>query len=294
MNMASAMYPTGRISSFRREENIAHWSKEEKERVRRYLGDSIICEFVGYNWFCKRTTTQIGDKIETAELILGYSKGANLYIAWNAFLHRQIRNRKPTGSLSFGMVNFLKIDEIYGMRPVYHRPNGFSGNYEKLLAIKPYFLHEFCENPFSYLLPDPSDEGYKENTLYASPACPEPRIWREIPGIELLETARRRCNCTRAIREGRFKDRVFQKYSPPHCEICGIDLEPILEAAHIVAVKDKGSDATENGMCLCRNHHRMFDKGLICIDIRSKTFVITNPEAATLMNLEVEKSYPLK
>ena len=37
----------------------------------------------------------------------------------------------------------------------------------------------------------------------------------------------------------------------------------MLEAAHIRAVADGGDDSTDNGILLCRNHHKMYDEGII-------------------------------
>ena len=39
-----------------------------------------------------------------------------------------------------------------------------------------------------------------------------------------------------------------------------------MEAAHIKAVNGNGRDVPENGICLCRNHHKMFDSNLIKIN----------------------------
>ena len=35
-----------------------------------------------------------------------------------------------------------------------------------------------------------------------------------------------------------------------------------------MAVADGGSDDVRNGICLCANHHRLFDKKLIQIDLK--------------------------
>jgi hypothetical protein len=47
------------------------------------------------------------------------------------------------------------------------------------------------------------------------------------------------------------------------CAVCAIDLKPMLDAAHIRGVDDRGSDDPRNGLILCKNHHAAFDAGLI-------------------------------
>ncbi len=50
------------------------------------------------------------------------------------------------------------------------------------------------------------------------------------------------------------------------CALCSVDVRILLDAAHVVPVKDRGSDHPENGIMLCANHHRAFDEGLVAID----------------------------
>lgn len=53
------------------------------------------------------------------------------------------------------------------------------------------------------------------------------------------------------------------------CAFCGISIPEILEAAHIIPwTKARREDAFSptNGLLLCRNHHRLFDDGLLTVD----------------------------
>ena len=56
-----------------------------------------------------------------------------------------------------------------------------------------------------------------------------------------------------------------------HCQVCGIRLEtrigPYAEAAHIrpLGMPHDGPDLEENILCLCPNHHVLFDRGVITI-----------------------------
>lgn len=48
--------------------------------------------------------------------------------------------------------------------------------------------------------------------------------------------------------------------------------EKILEAAHVVGVTQDGKDNADNGLCLCRNYHKLYDSGLLNIDIIENRF----------------------
>jgi predicted restriction endonuclease len=47
------------------------------------------------------------------------------------------------------------------------------------------------------------------------------------------------------------------------CAVCAVDLKPLLDAAHIRGVADRGSDDPRNGLILCKNHRAAFDARLI-------------------------------
>lgn len=66
-----------------------------------------------------------------------------------------------------------------------------------------------------------------------------------------------------AVRNKRFAKNVLQAYGHK-CAICGTQLK-LVEAAHIVPVKDNGTDEVVNGLALCANHHKAFDDGLILL-----------------------------
>jgi len=64
--------------------------------------------------------------------------------------------------------------------------------------------------------------------------------------------------------QGKFRQRVLSSYENS-CAVCHIDDKSLLRAAHIVDVKDGGTDEIDNGICLCANHETAFDKGLLRI-----------------------------
>lgn len=74
-----------------------------------------------------------------------------------------------------------------------------------------------------------------------------------------------------------FRDEILNTYSH-ECLICGCDVDETLEAAHILEVRDRpefGAD-TSNGLCMCRNHHAMFDRRLLLISAEGEVSIESN------------------
>lgn len=64
-----------------------------------------------------------------------------------------------------------------------------------------------------------------------------------------------------------FRHAVMRAYGR-RCAVCGVSYHQCLEAAHIIpwatATPEQRISPT-NGICLCANHHRLFDRGLLTI-----------------------------
>jgi len=82
---------------------------------------------------------------------------------------------------------------------------------------------------------------------------------------------RRRVAAQRLARDARFTKAIVQAYEA-RCCFCGLG-GGIVEAAHIKPVADRGPDEIKNGVALCPNHHRLFDKGYLLIS--PTTFAVT-------------------
>lgn len=61
-----------------------------------------------------------------------------------------------------------------------------------------------------------------------------------------------------------FRRNILSAYHSV-CIVTGVSIESVLEAAHIVPIKDKGSDQIDNGLCLRSDIHQLFDSGHIKI-----------------------------
>lgn len=78
-----------------------------------------------------------------------------------------------------------------------------------------------------------------------------------------VERARRASS--QLVRSSTFSKRVIEAYGGL-CAMCGLDLG-LIEGAHIYPAQAPGSpDEIWNGLALCSNHHRAFDKHWIRVD----------------------------
>lgn len=79
-----------------------------------------------------------------------------------------------------------------------------------------------------------------------------------LPGGERETTAKER------IHQAEFRERLLKKYN--HCCLCSVSNHDLLNASHIKPWnKSEPAEKTDinNGLLLCPNHDRLFDKGFI-------------------------------
>ncbi len=88
----------------------------------------------------------------------------------------------------------------------------------------------------------------------------------------------------RLERSSCFKFDAIKRFSG-HCAVSGISVVEMLDGAHVIPVKDGGSDDPRNALLLSASHHRAFDKHLWVI--HPKTFEIeTKPMGPTLSQMK--------
>lgn len=76
----------------------------------------------------------------------------------------------------------------------------------------------------------------------------------------------------------RFAFDVYKRYGT-ECAVCGLNVQGLLQAAHLLSKKDGGSDDARNGLPLCANHHLAFDRGYWCVDTDLKLHAQSNGPA---------------
>jgi hypothetical protein len=69
------------------------------------------------------------------------------------------------------------------------------------------------------------------------------------------------------------------------CAVCSMQVRPLLDAAHIRGVAEKGFDDCRNGLILCNNHYSAFDAHLI--NFRPETGAVVFCQGVTATQLRV-------
>jgi putative restriction endonuclease len=113
-------------------------------------------------------------------------------------------------------------------------------------------------------------ENYREEARVVLARLDIDRVdWREGEEIYLRSWAER--TVMQRLHQGDFRRRVMRAYSGT-CAICLLKYEQLLDAAHIDRDRsDEGDPHTNNGIALCKIHHRAYDLNLIGI---SPTYVV--------------------
>jgi putative restriction endonuclease len=102
-----------------------------------------------------------------------------------------------------------------------------------------------------------------ENEVFTSSKVTEDGAFYSIP-------CRKETTILRIVRDTKQAQRIKELYDYC-CQVCGVRLEgtagPYAEAAHIkpLGIPHNGSDSIDNLLCLCPNHHVLFDYGAFSV-----------------------------
>ena len=86
----------------------------------------------------------------------------------------------------------------------------------------------------------------------------------------------------------KFRFKVMKRYGVK-CVFCEVSRPELVDAAHLIAKRDSGSDDPRNGLPICALHHRAVDARLLLIDPVTLEFCIKD-NGPTLDELKVTKS----
>lgn len=166
-------------------------------------------------------------------------------IIWNNIVRKERGKQIKTFSVSkYTWNTLLRLDEIIKCDYITDEKN----IYHKVLFIRNDAL-EFYINDLYYLIePSNDDDGFPNELLKE----------------ENYNSERKRITSTRASRDYKFREKVLRRFGYK-CAVCRCHEKKLLQAAHIIPIKDNGDDDPNNGICLCANHHLMYDNGLIKI-----------------------------
>lgn len=106
----------------------------------------------------------------------------------------------------------------------------------------------------------------------------------EEPFIAFDKKPKRLSEVNARERDPRFAFKV-KKRSGSACAVCRLDVKGLIDAAHVIPVKEGGSDHPANGLPLCPTHHRAFDSGLFWIE--PETLEVHTASAETTASLRI-------
>lgn len=229
---------------------------EIRERLFKYYGHKIICR-IGTSKMVYNATQENYQKADIAVYIhLEY----RIAVIWN-LERRRVNNKEVKNLVALNSWENALPDR--NLIRAYYKRMGPSANapLEKVLLMDIDVLEEIMEDLYAYLQINKYDKEYPLN---------------ETPHEEdLFVENRERVSTSRWERDRNFRMKVLKAYGN-RCAICRCEESTLLQAAHIVAVSDGGNDALENGICLCSNHHIMFDKKLLEIDFVNNELLSVN------------------
>ena len=219
-------------------------NRYEKELYNIY-GDVIKCQVA------KSDTTKIecslnNELLSTIDFLIYINESRKIAVIWNVAFQRKLYSTSHTFSLTEKWHELLQDDfkvavfyKDFKTSSVDRKEKVVATTIDNLFNLNLYELMEFSKD----------DENFPE-------------------ALKKDKTIRERGLVERLKRDHNFRKKVLPSYNY-QCAVCRCSEEKLLEAAHIIAVKDGGSDDIENGVCLCANHHLMFDSDLIKIDFKN-------------------------
>lgn len=164
-------------------------------------------------------------------------------------------------ALSYSSLNGLPVRVVRGAGHDSPYSPGSGYSYDGLYSVDDYW-HEIGRSGFRIwryrLTKLPEQPGEEEELDVAETEEP-------------AEPLRRETTVLRIVRDTTQARRTKELYDY-RCQMCGIRLEGLAElyaeAAHIrpLGVPHRGPDTPDNLLCLCPNHHVLFDHGGLVID----------------------------
>lgn len=189
------------------------------------------------------------------------------FIVWNYERHKEMHNAGASiNSCSLGIsldsidFSFEKFIDVY--KQLGHR--GPKQPFEKVLIVKESFFENFFLECDRYMAFNEEDISFPTTN---SDAVNRAHSWAN----SLL---RKRYSTSQAKRDAIFRDEVLTRYHC-RCAICGCDVVTMLQAAHEhgYTVAETSYDDPEHGICLCANHHLLYDKEELEIDLAKGIFI---------------------
>ena len=194
-----------------------------------------------------------------------------VFIIWDCHVHR--KEHISTTVFRTGKTWNELLDTTHTRTYPFYRPlkgNKRDGPIEKVYVVSVQDYIDFFVHLKQYMAFNDYDET-------SETVCNYTDFKATIMDSSLSADERKIYSSKRKQRDARFRELVLASYGRK-CAICRCPIESLLQAAHLkgheVAISDLSEDRAENGICLCANHHLMYDNDLIEIDISHRTIQV--------------------
>lgn len=237
---------------------LKYWDANSKSILKKHIPDEYyrVGRPLGR---CSHRTTK---KFDTEEIVIVYDLSYKVFIVWCTELHKHAFTSK-SHELTLGTKgeDYLKeqsYDDLKNKITVVKKRlkiNSQTVN-ESVFIIGKNAFNDFCKN-YKYFILQSNLDAIEELDVET-----QNDFYRKYIKRYALE------------RNPMFRMKILDKYNHT-CIVCGAKEDKMLQSAHIKAASKGGSDETNNGYCLCANHHLLFDSGKLSIDIENGIFNYT-------------------
>lgn len=204
---------------------------------------------------------------ERAKYVVKVFEAQDLFMVWDCARHR---GYKSIGAAQSAYSSVASWEDIkWGESPIIdcYKQIGSGGAerpYEKVLIVRMSFFDQFFMNCEEYMSFNEFDEHFPCNNGNAINAAHK---WS-------TQRVRQRYSTSRLSRDASFTKQVLEAYGY-QCAICGCDIREMLQADHEhgYTVAETSYDDPAHGVCLCANHHLLYDSDMLIIDLPNKSYM---------------------
>lgn len=206
------------------------------------------------------TSVKIKTALRDAQYVVKFFPDKDVFIVWDNKRHRALFG---AGYYTFGLGKDWD-DATTGPTAFYAQYKELgrhnSGLWEKIYVVGVENFDMFFQRCDAYMQFNALDDNFPSNDPKAK-ADEEAAHWK-------TTTERRKYSSLQYQRDQEFRKEVLGAYSH-ECAICRCNIEKLLEAAHERGFEVSCTlyDDPKHGICLCANHHLMYDRKLIDIDL---------------------------
>lgn len=220
-----------------------------------------------FDWF----SDSIKAKLNRTLFIVKFFPKQDVFIVWDNKRHKDIPDAGGSFfDLGMGWDSTITGSDVFRARyKELGRHN--SGIYEKIYVVGLSNFDKFFQDYDIYMRFNALDDDFPSNSSQA--------IEEEKAIHWTTESKRKKYSSSQYRRDKQFQEAVFAAYGHK-CAICRCDINEVLQAAHEEGydVAHTNYDDPKHGICLCANHHLMYDKKLIGIDLKQLTIKINKDE----------------